>query len=300
MFLDDFNEAQAIKEKRRKVLPGIYNPAKINQKPVPLLAILPSDRARQTTDVSSQSVPNSAPSTSNLVSNNQSDVTTDLMPNNEQQDFDGETNEQVPTNESFAGDLIDFHSENENENDLVSNDDDNEENNSNGVTDEQEPPNEPSTGDLINVQSDVNDDSLQNAYVAGVQNIQLDQSNYYMDGSAIYDVVDETTDVHPVDHQVNDSFSNGVVTMEMLSSALNEVMNASLYKPEPEFPDLDVQNSQAVEGVFNESFEDCDESGDVLILKKNAIPRPINDRNPYEVKANDIVSGNMPFASNVR
>jgi len=29
------------------------------------------------------------------------------------------------------------------------------------------------------------------------------------------------------------------------------------------------------------------------------IPRPIAERNPYEVKPNDVLTGNMPFATNV-
>lgn len=55
-----------------------------------------------------------------------------------------------------------------------------------------------------------------------------------------------------------------------------------------------------MEDVFNESYENCNTSDDdVLIRKKDAVPRPRAEKSKYEVKRNDIISGNMLFATNV-
>lgn len=61
------------------------------------------------------------------------------------------------------------------------------------------------------------------------------------------------------------------------------------------------QTGNVVDDVLNESFELCDISGEVMIHKKSAVsmPMPLAERNPYEVKQYDIISGNLPFATSV-
>lgn len=96
---------------------------------------------------------------------------------------------------------------------------------------------------------------------------------------------------------------SAVVTAQLLSSVLNSVLQMEQpnnFKEEPAFDQLNNEDAQALEDVFNESYENCDTSGDdILIRKEEVVPRPIAERSKYQVKQNDIVSGNMLFATNV-
>lgn len=85
----------------------------------------------------------------------------------------------------------------------------------------------------------------------------------------------------------------------MLSASLNYSLAIMTPKPEPVFAVLVQENAQAVEDLFNSSFENCDDSGDLMVCSKDVMPMPIAKRNPYEVKQRDIISGNVASATNV-
>lgn len=65
------------------------------------------------------------------------------------------------------------------------------------------------------------------------------------------------------------------------------------------FDPLGDDESQAIGGILNESYEQCDSDGDVFVEKSARIPPPCKNKNPYETKKNDILSGNLPFATDV-
>lgn len=67
----------------------------------------------------------------------------------------------------------------------------------------------------------------------------------------------------------------------------------------PTFDDLREEDANAAESLLEDSYENCDDDDDeVLILKNSDVPVPIAVCS-YEVKKNDNVSANKPFATNV-
>lgn len=101
-----------------------------------------------------------------------------------------------------------------------------------------------------------------------------------------------------VDEQNNESDAPSEVAIAI--DLPQDLTNGNIaLKQEPVFAQLADENAQAADDVFNESFENCDESGDIMVHSKDILPMPIAERNPYEVKQNDIISGNMAFAKNV-
>lgn len=115
--------------------------------------------------------------------------------------------------------------------------------------------------------------------------------------------IQQSTSLQTNDEQVGsvtDSSNKLVITIGMLNSALAAALAITeRIKEEPVFTPLGEENQQAVEDVFNSSYEKCDDSGDILVCTKDVIPVPIGEKNQYEVKKNDILSGNMAFATNV-
>lgn len=254
-FQDDIVEAKQIKEKRRKVLPGVYNPARLNERPLPLLVLVPNNEQQQLGDQqlggeqrrSDEQKPNSDdqsieqdPFGSLSLNSSNSDISTvsnneELTVANHERQFDEtQENERVSLTETSAND-------------------------------EQQ---QIGTEELI----------AQNTF---------DQTSPNQNDS-----IEETATATATDALTN--VSNASVSGASTSS------NSPLIKPDPFFAPLVQENAQAIDDVFNSSFEKCDESGDVLIYPKDVIPMPLAEKNPYEVKQNDILSGNMAYATNVR
>lgn len=216
-FLDDFEEAKEKKEKRRKILPGLYNPARLTELPLPLTEIEKNESEPHTdqTDSGSCSVA----------------VATAI--------------ERSATSATVATDVT------------------------------------------IGTQNDPVETHLNETGVASetdTAEINIDSSNYGVFGNQ--------SDFN--------SSARSTVTADMLSSALNAaLMIKAPVKKDPEFSSLNAQDEQAVEEVLNNSYEVCDDEGDVLISTNDMLPMPIAERNPYEMKSNDILSANMPYATNV-
>lgn len=103
----------------------------------------------------------------------------------------------------------------------------------------------------------------------------------------------------------NPSTSQQSVTANMLSCALNSAMAITQpIKNEPVFDQLNETDAEAVDNSFEESHENYGSDDEVMIhrntMPSTMLPKPIGEpRNPYQVKVNDIVSGNIPFAMNV-
>lgn len=89
-------------------------------------------------------------------------------------------------------------------------------------------------------------------------------------------------------------------TSSMLADESNAAMDmtADPIKSEPVFEQLNESDSRAAEEVFNDSFENYGSDDDVMIHRRELVPKPIADKNSYEVKSNDLLSGNIPFAQN--
>lgn len=88
------------------------------------------------------------------------------------------------------------------------------------------------------------------------------------------------------------------VTDNQLSVALQSVLNMVPTKIEPVFEQMNYDDTEAAEEVFNDSYENYGSSDEIMIHRTDAAPKPIVHENPYQVKTNDMVSGNMPFALN--
>lgn len=64
---------------------------------------------------------------------------------------------------------------------------------------------------------------------------------------------------------------------------------------------MDDEDVGAVDDILDGSFEKLNDSDDdILIHRNDVVPPPIKpEQIPYQVKMNDILSGNIPFATNV-
>lgn len=90
--------------------------------------------------------------------------------------------------------------------------------------------------------------------------------------------------------------------ISVLSATLNSALNIETpIKEEPQFLLMSDEDAGAIDTIFNVSYEKVNESDDdILIHCSDAIPAPIKPKMvPYQTKANDVISGNIPFAINV-
>lgn len=71
---------------------------------------------------------------------------------------------------------------------------------------------------------------------------------------------------------------------------------ATFCKPEPSFEPMETADEQAVESLFSE----WEHGDDDEISWRGTMPGPMTDANALKIKANDKLSGNIPFATNVR
>lgn len=89
------------------------------------------------------------------------------------------------------------------------------------------------------------------------------------------------------DTNINDEFAG-----------LSLVTSCEIKTEPPTFNELDTADANAAEQLLDDSYENCyDDDDDVLIFKEATIPIPIQSR--YELKKNDILSKNIPFATDV-
>lgn len=216
-YTDDIVEAKKIKENRRKVLPGVYNPLRLKEKPLPMLA---------------------------------------LSSKNEQQQSDDSVEEESVAIGPLHASSTSHHSE---------------------VSIEHGSSPNSSVLDASTTTIDYND----NLEVA------VEQHSNGSDASSEWAFVTDSS------NESDASYEWSFVTDKSA-----DLSNANV-KEEPIFVQLADDNAQVIENVINHSFEQCDEEGEVLVRSKDILPMPIGERNAYEMKQNDIISGNMAFAKNV-
>lgn len=249
-------------------MPPVYNEARLTEKPLPLLVLL----------------------------NQNDDSTTDDIESNDEM-VESLSN----TNQDLDADLIDFGDENASGTvDPLLNIDDvgaGAVPNVVSVAIESEmvdPLNVVGTGAVSNVDSDAIEsetvDPLLNIDVVGagaVSNVNSD--------AIISETVDPLAALNLCDR------TNGNVNNPQSHSRDNaDAIPTIICKEEPTFNPLDDADLQAIDGVFNESYEQCDSDGEIYIEKSNPVPPPcVSNENPYQTKKNDILSANIAFATDV-
>lgn len=243
-----------IKERRRKIMPAVYNPARLEEEPMPLLVL-----AENSQKVDDQLIP--------------TDQNDPLV-------LSGDTSK---------------HTANEN--------DSNQARDSSTASDKENVP-------------DVNDAANENVLNIGDE-VDQNVSSATSNTSATQFAPNEKTSASflPSTHMVpnlNFAFATTStpkrsfplesrmqppkVSAEMLASAINTVQ----VELKPELPPMDEEDHQAVEDIFNSSYEMVNVSDDdILIHKDEYVPRPMSNSVKLQVKVNDILSGNIPFGTDV-
>lgn len=245
-------------------MPPPYNVIRIQEQPVPSLTLDPNEDEQ---DEVSQS-PNSSVNTENNMENESNDSTF----------FEGEEDlahgeGHVSEDDSF-GDLK--FSEEEEEQDLGDNiqpdDDEVDEDEESETKSTERPANKLDLGEVHTSKERAFDEATSN---------ETAHSNIAVTTG---DATDESV-------QNNVSSTSSVDQFETVVESI---------KTEPVFAELPKEDAQAIDEVLSASFEQCyDSDDDVLVSTAGIIPQPKSIKNPYEVKTNDILSGNMPFATNV-
>lgn len=99
----------------------------------------------------------------------------------------------------------------------------------------------------------------------------------------------------------NDSATTNDSAMLSLSlnddADLDDVLVKS--EPEPQFRNLENDELDIIDEIENTeiSFEAID--GDIMVQRVEFIPPPLQEQAAYQVKINDVISGNLPFATDV-
>lgn len=246
--LDNFEEATIKRDKKRKVTPGVYNQAKLKQKPLPLMV---------------------------LCSDNQHSEEEEEEAEHETMDplADDDTNDSSKVSTTDRNDSLEV---TKISNDLSLN------------------------LSLVNNPPEVHSDDVATA----------NESSLYVTAQTLNETIcdDVTENATGLDIE-HGSLGDAQITNENIcnrssepsSSERNEMVNLQAnvpIKPEPQFPDMDGEDLEAVEEILNDSYEALDD--DVMIRRNDVMPPPIPPKlEPYQVKANDIVSGNLPFATDV-
>lgn len=119
-------------------------------------------------------------------------------------------------------------------------------------------------------------------------------------GSGLSTACDENDLLASVRASTSSANSSGPdANSNSLASAVVQV------KKEPQFSQMDEEDADVVANLFDGSYEKLNDSDDdILIHRNDYVPAPITDaidedKIPYKVKMNDVISANIPFATNV-
>lgn len=307
---DDFQEAKKIRDRKRNVAPPVYNEARLSEKPMPVLVLLPDKSNSEANDDSDENLavdPLGASNISNAIDNNETELwptmtdanssnlsvteldSLDLIqysPNNANNTTANDNNESHLNDSNFSADS-DFEALNSLPNYVNETGNNNSKNESfNEFGESNATPNNTFYTGNGNGTSDLNNTigtsmatvSTGNDFIASASNTGDPEA---LNSSATMDSINQ-----------NDS--------AVLSVALNSALNIQV-KKEPEFFPMNDEDCNAVISIFDGSYEKVDDSDDdVLIHRNDVIPPPMKtDAVNYMVKKNDIVSGTIPYAVNV-
>lgn len=258
--LVDFLEALHEKERRRRQLPPVYNEARLSELPLPIL-VLPEE----TTETEDDPIDEQDPLASLNASIDNTSLDTKSDGNNGE--IQSSSTSQVKSIESAA-------IANENVTKAIGN-----VTKAAGnapITNKSDPIAPP-----VNIQSAVVSTSVQTPTpIVSVIPLDVNQA-----------IATTSRESHE---------QSRASTSSMLADESNAAMDmtADPIKSEPVFEQLNESDSRAAEEVFNDSFENYGSDDDVMIHRRELVPKPIADKNSYEVKSNDLLSGNIPFAQN--
>lgn len=101
----------------------------------------------------------------------------------------------------------------------------------------------------------------------------------------------------------NDSNVSQQEIDHMVELTLNETQESAqqsteCVKKEPVFQVMNDHDADVAENVFNDSYEICGSDDELMIKINDQLPKPMAEKNKYQVKVDDVLSGTMPFAVN--
>lgn len=313
-FLDSFEEASTIKEKRRNLPPPVYNPARLAEKPLPLLVLVNEPDSTQVEEDENQAASNDenvSGAVDPLMQLNLSDETNDSL---------AEENDEIANELSSVSDQGISRTTIEN------------------ATIESNANNDESFAELADIWVDFNrrddgssfeetfaniypaifDDSVNDTanddnangmaiqHVSNAENIASTSANSgdnftAANGSMIHRDRRDDGYLDTQNNEVADELPSSSVENSNFSAAQN--ISGIVVKQEPVFEPLNEEQAQAIDDVFNHSYEQCDSDGEIYVEKSTPIPAPCKStgdkENPYKTKAADVISGNIPFATSV-
>lgn len=257
-------------------MPGTYNPARLTQRPMPLLVLVPNDEQEQSDEADDQLMQNPL---GESIDTNNSNASNMMTRNEEAENDEQNTLDEMPTNSSDLNGSTNIspnnsHSEQFDEGQL----------NSDGAQSiAQMSLNQSSSADEV----DIVFEPPTNSTIANVS-----------DSLTSNEVIAQAIKPEPVFHSLIEANARAVEDVFNDSNANDDESNVVLANSNNVMPIVEA-NAQAVEDVVNGIYENCDESGEVLVCSSDILPMPIAIKNPYEVKQCDIISGNMAYATNV-
>lgn len=310
-FLDDFEEAKKIKEKRRKIIPGTYNTARLNEHPLPLLVLVNNnDQLQLGNDEEVPIEKNPLNHSLDSACDGEAAMANKDGQFDELQDFcanlSNETNELNVATGSPINNQIQIATEEQFNEISSSQSNDGVQQSRGSIADETAPNPLIISNDATN--NEVGDNQEQPSDVTQQNDGILMNGNDQSHGERAYapladDIsTQSTTPSNSANETANGSEPPTNAPAESVVDAMTATLNADnaqSVKVEPLFTPLVGENEGALDDLLNNSYEACDKSGDVLICTSDNVPRPMALRNQYEVKINDSVSGNMAYAPNV-
>lgn len=297
-------EAKSFRDRKRKVVPPVYNEARLSEKPLPVLVLVPDESANPETNAENNQVNPLGASSSNAIYENGTATYTAMNIASISSNVHSSSN----SNNDWSSHLYDSNDFNSLANEfdgfnVSQNDADKTTNSNNDVSFHLD-------DSLANIEFDASNvlqnNTEQTANCTIDVSIHLDgilatieKKNLLACGSA--------SSMDSIDHNTTSINSDAVGSANgnvpnILSVALNSTELNIQVKQEPQFSSLDEEDCCAIANIFEESFEKLNESDDdILIHRGDVVPPPMKDdaQLPYKVKVNDVISSNIPFATNV-
>lgn len=299
IWVDDFKEATVTRDKKRKYTPPVYNALRLKEKPMPLLVLCSGDQNLDSEAEQAGNDPLCTNETEYDASNASLDNVTSENESESSQHYLSMLETSIIDETDFTDDLLSNLSM-DNNNDNVQNE------LSQGIM---------NTGNENGSVGDV-------SYVNDVTPNQLHANTAESIVSVSpCETADKVSTNNENDLGANSAESIGAVSLSANVQTSHEIVEESVIneselginstepsssgniesvciKKEPQFREMEDEDIDAVNSILNRSYEKIDD--DIMIQRVDFYPPPIEpEQAPYQVKVNDVISGNMPFAVNV-
>lgn len=242
--LDDLQEAIKVRERKRNVVPPVYNQARLSEVPLPVLVLTPDES--DSNDDSDEIDPLDASANASV----------------------GDGGRESDDNASFL---------------LTSS----ELGESTAQTESVDEMNNSNTNNMSSL--------FLSAVIESSAVLCDDVNNTNMASPVLAAAIESSVVVN------DDASGSQALTATNKAESCNAPVNIIQIKQEPVFSPLNDEDDGAIGSIFDDSFEKLNDSDDdILIRRCDIIPQPKRENMiPYTVKVDDIISGNMPFATNV-